>query len=180
MRKSGARFPSRAPRNTRSAEVSGFSDDRRNGGIRGPSKLFVQPPGHEGLDARVSSRGVVAPRPTHTRSHECEAQRSLTSLVVEVSAGKVTSSATLREYRRTVTKRIEPDLGKLPLRKVTTQRLDAYDASLIREHDLSPASVRRASACTTSATFTPRNCSPRAYRFEPSADGYDTRTLRPR
>ena len=123
-------------------------------------ELIVQLP----RDA-TSARARQLSRTVHGTKRE--AQRSLAALVAEVSAGKVTSSTTtlrellsawldhaeeqlspttLREYRRLVTKRIEPDLGKLPLRKVTTQRLDAYYASLIREHDLSPASVRHVHA----------------------------------
>ena len=31
---------------------------------------------------------------------------------------------TVREYRRLVTTRLEPDLGSLSLRRITTQRLD--------------------------------------------------------
>ena len=96
-----------------------------------------------------------------------EAQRALAALVTEVSAGKITSSTTtlrelltrwldhvadqlspttVREYRRLVTKMIEPDLGKLTLRRVTTQRLDAYYATLSRERGLSAASVRHVHA----------------------------------
>ena len=41
---------------------------------------------------------------------------------------------------------IAPDLGSLTLRRVTTQRLDAYDASLVRERELSPSSVRHVHA----------------------------------
>jgi len=96
-----------------------------------------------------------------------EAQRALAALVTEVSAGKITSSTTtlrelltrwldhvadqlspttVREYRRLVSKMIEPDLGKLTLRRVTTQRLDAYYATLSRERGLSAASVRHVHA----------------------------------
>ena len=92
-----------------------------------------------------------------------EAQRALAALVAEVSAGKVSASnatlsellvrwlevvddqlspTTVREYRRLVRTMLDPDLGKLSLRKVTTQRLDAYYASLVRERELSPASIR--------------------------------------
>ena len=73
-----------------------------------------------------------------------EAQRALAGLVTEVSAGKTSSSSTalgellarwldhveerlspttIREYRRLVTTMIVPDLGKLKLSCVTTQRL---------------------------------------------------------
>jgi len=96
-----------------------------------------------------------------------EAQRALAALVTEVSAGKITSSTTtlrelltrwldhvadqlspttVREYRRLVSKMIEPDLGKLTLRRVTTQRLDAYYATLSRERGLSASSVRHVHA----------------------------------
>ena len=56
------------------------------------------------------------------------------------------SPTTVREYRRLVRTMIDPDLGKLPLRRVTTQRLDAYYASLARERGLSPASIRHVHA----------------------------------
>ena len=42
-------------------------------------------------------------------------------------------TTTVREYRRLVTKVIVPDLGKLPLRRITIQRVDTYYASLVRE-----------------------------------------------
>lgn len=48
--------------------------------------------------------------------------------------------------RRLVTRTIERDLGKLTLRRLSTQRLDAYYASLHRERGLSPASVRHVHA----------------------------------
>jgi integrase len=91
----------------------------------------------------------------------------LAALVAEVSAGRISSSATtlrellarwldhvddklspttMREYRRLVSKMIDPDLGQLTLRRVTTQRLDAYCAGLVRERGLSPASVRHVHA----------------------------------
>ncbi len=97
------------------------------------------------------------------RGTKREAQRALAGLIGEVSAGKVTSTATplgellarwlehvseqlspttVREYRRLVRTMIDPDLGTLPLRRVTTQRIDAYYASLTRERGLSPASIR--------------------------------------
>jgi integrase len=96
-----------------------------------------------------------------------EAQRALAALVTEASAGKISSSTTtlaelldrwlehvaeqlspttVREYRRLVARMIAPDLGSLMLRRVTTQRLDAYYASLVRERELSPSSVRHVHA----------------------------------
>ncbi len=96
-----------------------------------------------------------------------EAQRALAALVAEVSAGKVTAASetlaellarwldlvsdhlsptTVREYRRLVTTMLEPDLGKLTLRRVTAQRIDAYYSSLIHKRNLSPASVRHVHA----------------------------------
>ena len=56
------------------------------------------------------------------------------------------SPTTVREYRRLVKQLISPDLGKLPLRRVTTQRLDTYHGTLSRERGLSPASVRHVHA----------------------------------
>jgi integrase len=41
---------------------------------------------------------------------------------------------------------LDPDLGRLPLRRVTAQRIDAYYASLARERELSPASIRHVHA----------------------------------
>lgn len=93
-----------------------------------------------------------------------DAQRALAQLVSEVSAGKITSTATtlddllrrwldhidgelspttLREYRRLVAKRIGPQLGSLRLSRVTARRLDSYYASLRREEGLAPGSVRK-------------------------------------
>lgn len=93
-----------------------------------------------------------------------DAQRALAQLVSEVSAGKITSTATtlddllrrwldhidgelspttLREYRRLVAKRIGPQLGSLRLSRVTAHRLDSYYASLRREEGLAPGSVRK-------------------------------------
>lgn len=101
-----------------------------------------------------------------TRTVRCtkrEAQRALASLVTEVAAGKISSSSTtlsqllvqwlelvsaqlaattVREYRRLVATRLAPDLGHLPLRRITTQQLDSYYAGLSREQGLSAATVR--------------------------------------
>ena len=96
-----------------------------------------------------------------------EAQRALLALVAQVAEGKILSSSTTlnelllrwlnqvdnrlspttaREYRRIVNRRIGPDLGKLRLSKVMTQRIDAYYAALTREHKLSPGTVRHVHA----------------------------------
>jgi integrase len=101
------------------------------------------------------------------RGTKREAQRELAGLIGQVSAGKVSSAATplsellgrwldqvaeqlspttLREYRRLVRTMLDPDLGRLPLRRVTAQRIDAYYASLARERGLSPASIRHVHA----------------------------------
>jgi integrase len=101
------------------------------------------------------------------RGTKREAQRALAGLISQVSAGKVSSAATplsellarwldhvaeqlspttLREYRRLVRTMLDPDLGRLSLRRVTTQRIDAYYASLARERGLSPASIRHVHA----------------------------------
>ncbi len=101
------------------------------------------------------------------RGTKREAQRSLAGLVAEVSAGKVPSTSgtlgelldrwldhveeqlsptTAREYRRLVSTLIEPKLGALPLRRVTTQRLDALYSELVRDRALSPSSVRQVHA----------------------------------
>ena len=97
------------------------------------------------------------------RGTKREAQRALASLVTEVAAGKISSSSTtlsqllvqwlelvsaqlaattVREYRRLVATRLAPDLGHLPLRRITTQQLDSYYAGLSREQGLSAATVR--------------------------------------
>lgn len=92
-----------------------------------------------------------------SRTHhgtEREAQRALSALVADVSTGKTYPSATtlnellaqwldvvedqlsptsVREYRRLVVKKIGPDLGKLRLSKVTTQRIDSYYSTLTHE-----------------------------------------------
>jgi len=96
-----------------------------------------------------------------------QAQRALAGLVGEVSAGKHASTTTtlgellarwldhvdgqlspttIREYRRLVRTMLEPDLGKLPLRRLTAQRVDAYYAVLTRERGLSPATIRHVHA----------------------------------
>jgi integrase len=106
------------------------------------------------------------------RGTKREAQRALAALVTEVSTGKISSSTmtfadllerwldhvseqlsptTVREYRRLVKRLISPDLGKLTLRRVTTQRLDTYYATLARERGLSPASVRHVHAVVRGA-----------------------------
>jgi integrase len=110
-------------------------------------------------------RGKQLSRTVHGTKRE--AQRALAALVTEVSTGKISSSmmsladllerwldhvseqlspTTVREYRRLVKKLISPDLGKLTLRRVSTQRLDTYYATLARERGLSPASVRHVHA----------------------------------
>ena len=105
-----------------------------------------------------------------SRSHigtKREAQRALAALVAQVAEGKISSSSTTlnellahwldqvdnrlspttaREYRRIVNRRLGPDLGRLRLSKVTTQRIDAYYAALTREHDLSAGTVRHVHA----------------------------------
>ena len=123
-------------------------------------ELIVQLPRDEsGMSARQISRTV--------RGTKREAQRALAALVTEVSAGKVSASTTLlsqlltrwldhiggqlspttvREYRRLVATMLEPDLGKFTLRRITTQRLDAYYASLVRDRGLSAASIRHVHA----------------------------------
>ncbi len=123
-------------------------------------ELIVQLPRDESaITAKQISRTV--------HSTKREAQRALAALVTDVSAGKVSSSTTLlsqlltrwldhicgqlspttvREYRRLVATMLEPDLGKLTLRRVTTQRLDAYYASLVRDRGLSAASIRHVHA----------------------------------
>lgn len=96
-----------------------------------------------------------------------EAQRALSALVAEVSAGKISSSSTTlnellarwldqvedqlspttaREYRRLVTNMIGPDLGTTRLGKLSTQRIDAYYAALVRQRGLSAGSVRHVHA----------------------------------
>ena len=103
----------------------------------------------------------------HAQGTLREAQRALSALVAEVSAGQISSSSTTlgelltrwlehiedqlspttaREYRRLVTNMIGPDLGRTRLGKLTTQRLDAYYAALVRQRGLSPGSVRHVHA----------------------------------
>ena len=112
----------------------------------------------------TSARAGQLSRAMHGTKREA---RALAALIGEVSAGKVTSTAmpvsellarwldhvgeqlspiTVREYRRLVRTMIDLDLGKLPLRRLTTKRIDAYYASLARERGLSPASIRHVHA----------------------------------
>ena len=105
-----------------------------------------------------------------SRSHvgtKREAQRALAALVAQVAEGKISSSSTslnellarwldqvdnrlspttAREYRRIVNRRLGPDLGRLRLSMLTTQRIDAYYAALTRDYDLSPGTVRHVHA----------------------------------
>ena len=62
------------------------------------------------------------------------------------------SPTTVRDYRRLVSTMLDPDLGKLPRRRRTTQRIDAYYSSLARERGLSPASIRHVHAVLRGAT----------------------------
>jgi integrase len=96
-----------------------------------------------------------------------DAQRALSSLVTEVSAGKATtgtqsvaelldswlelvgerlSPTTTREYRRLIETMLKPVLGNISLRRLTAQRLDAYYSGLVRDRGLSPGTVRHAHA----------------------------------
>jgi integrase len=96
-----------------------------------------------------------------------DAQRALATLVSEVAAGRFVSTpatfgelldrwldhideqlspTTVREYRRLATKLLHPDLGSVPLRRLTTQRIDGYYRRLSQERELSPASVRHVHA----------------------------------
>jgi hypothetical protein len=125
-------------------------------------ELIVQLP-REPSRARARARQMS--RSVHGTKRE--AQRALAALVAEVSTGKVTAASetlgellarwldlvaghlsptTVREYRRLVDTMLTPDLGKLTLRRVTTQRLDAYYGSLLHERNLSPASIRHVHA----------------------------------
>ena len=52
----------------------------------------------------------------------------------------------MREYRRLTERLIKPDLGRLRLGRITTKRLDDYDATLSKEHGLSPATIRHVHA----------------------------------
>jgi integrase len=88
-------------------------------------------------------------------------------LVTEVANGKISSAGTslaellerwldhvaeqlspttVREYLRLVATMLQPDLGKIPLRRITTQRIDAYYAVLTKERGLSGASIRHVHA----------------------------------
>jgi Phage integrase, N-terminal SAM-like domain len=99
-----------------------------------------------GLNLRDPTSGRASQLSRTVRGTKREGQRALAALVAEVSAAKVLSSSmtlgellarwldhvdeqlsptTVREYRRLVTRMINPDLGKLTLRRLTTQRLDA-------------------------------------------------------
>ena len=105
-----------------------------------------------------------------------EAQRALAAMVAEVAAGKVSSTAmtmgelmarwldhvdeqlaatTVREYRRIVAKTLDPDLGALSLRRITTQRLDTCYAGFSRDRGLSPATVRHLQATQLLAAGVP-------------------------
>jgi integrase len=96
-----------------------------------------------------------------------EAQRALAAEVALVSAGKVTattqtvadllaswyeraaadlSPSTAREYRRLIDKRLLPALGRVRVRDLTPQQLDAFYGELSTRGQLAPASVRQVHA----------------------------------
>ena len=96
-----------------------------------------------------------------------DAQRSLSALVAEVAAGKVSSSTatvdevldawlevasqrlsptTAAEYRRLKRSIISPVLGSAPIRRLTAQRLDAFYGALLRDRGLSASSVHQVHA----------------------------------
>jgi integrase len=136
--------------------------------VRG--SLRERRPGNWELIIQLPRDDSTGKRRQLSRTHlgtKREAQRALAALVADVSAGKVSwsgttlgelltrwldhiseqlSPTTVREYRRLVKQLIGPDLGKLRLSRVTTQRIDGYYATLSREHGLSPASVRHVHA----------------------------------
>lgn len=125
---------------TRIAPVRGSLRERRPG----VWELIVQlPPDSTRPRARQLTRTV--------HGTKREAQRELATLVGEVSAGRFVSTATtfgelldrwlehvgdqlspttVREYRRLSTKLLHPDLGNVPLRRLTTQRIDGYSLIL--------------------------------------------------
>ncbi len=101
------------------------------------------------------------------RGTKREAERELAALVGDVSDGRETNSnatladvlarwldlaadnlspTTLDEYKRLVANRIEPTLGAVPVRRLTTRRLDAFYQALAREAGLAPASIRQVHA----------------------------------
>ena len=61
------------------------------------------------------------------------------------------SPTTVREYRRLAAKLLHPELGSVPLRRLTTQRIDGYYRRLTHERGLSPASVRHVHAVLSGA-----------------------------
>jgi integrase len=101
------------------------------------------------------------------RGTKREAERELAALVNEVSDGQETNSnatvadvlarwldlaadhlspTTLDEYKRLVANRIEPTLGNIPVRRLTTRRLDGFYQALAHEGGLAPASIRQVHA----------------------------------
>jgi integrase len=113
----------------------------------------------------TSARARQLSRTVHGTKRE--AQRSLATLVSEVSTGRYVatpttfgelldrwldhvgdhlSPTTVREYRRLANKLLHPDLGSVPLRRMSTQRIDGYYRRLAHERGLSPASVRHVHA----------------------------------
>jgi integrase len=53
------------------------------------------------------------------------------------------SPSSSRAYRRLIDKRLLPAFGRMRVRNLTPQHLDAFYAELGRREDLAPASVRR-------------------------------------
>ena len=96
-----------------------------------------------------------------------DAQRALAAEIALVSAGKVTattqtvgellsswyekaagdlSPSTSAKYRRLIDKRLLPAFGRIRVRDLTPQHLDAFYAKLVRREGLAPASVRQVHA----------------------------------
>ena len=141
-------------------------------GVKG--SLQERRPGNWELIVQLPRDAATGKPKQLSRSHigtKREAQRAA-ALVAQVAEGKISSSSTTlnellarwldqvdnrlspttaREYRRIVNHRLGPDLGRLRLTKVTTQRIDAYYSALTRAHDLSPGTVRHVHAILQSS-----------------------------
>ena len=106
------------------------------------------------------------------RGTKREAQRALASVVTEVSGGRETGSdvtvaelmerwlalaadnlspTTLRGYRMVVDSKVVPALGRIPIRKLRPDQLDALYQALLRDRNLAPATVRQVHAVVRKA-----------------------------
>ena len=160
MRRSRVRFSLWALQSPWSAASSAHRRSLRNGLTQDPPKIsglgwprcvarYATPARSLGAHRPAASRLDTSACPsTHAYRPWDQARGTGASRAGHICqhVGDQLSPTTVREYRRLSTKLLHPDLGTVPLRRVTTQRIDSYYGRLSRERGLSPASVRHVHA----------------------------------